>query len=104
MHIQYTDLPEPKSLPEGSDDLNTRRRTKTVVLLSDSLSVPSNTGMRTPEIIDESRESFWIIISGEGTMTRGDETTQIRPRDLIITPRREFPIRSCCWRYTRQMV
>ena len=85
MRIQYTDLPEPRSLPEGTtleyatQDQDCRSLERFAIRTLDP-------GMRTPEIIDESRESFWIIISGGGTMARGDETTQIRPRDLIITP------------------
>ena len=85
MHIQYTDLPEPRSLPEGTT-LEYGTQDQDCRSLERFAIRTLNAGMRTPEILDESRESFWIIISGEGTMTRGDETTQIRPRDLIITP------------------
>lgn len=85
MHIQYTNLPEPRSLPEGmtleyaTQDQDCRSLERFTIRTL-------NAGMRTQEIIDESRESFWIIISGDGTMARGDETLQIRSRDLIITP------------------
>ena len=85
MHIQYTDLPELRSLPEGTT-LEYATQDQDCRSLERFAIRTLNAGMRTPEIIDETRESFWIIISGEGTMTRGDETTQIRPRDLIITP------------------
>ena len=85
MHIQYTDLPEPKSLPEGAT-LEYATQDQDCRSLERFAIRTLNAGMHTPEIIDESRESFWIIISGEGTMTRGDGTTQIRQRDLIITP------------------
>ena len=102
MHIQYTDLPEPKSLPEGTT-------LEYATLDQDCRSLEwfairtLNAGMRTPEIIDESRESFWIIINGKGTMTRGDETLQIQPRDLIITPPGTASF-AHGWGYARQMV
>ena len=85
MHIQYTNLPAPKSLPEGTT-LEYATQNQDCRSLERFALRTLNAGKRTPEIIDEVRESFWIIISGEGTMIRGDETTPIRPRDLIITP------------------
>ena len=92
MHIQYTDLPEPKSLPEGAT-LEYATQDQDCRSLERFAIRTLNAGMHTPELIDESRESFWIIISGEGTMTRGDETTQI-DRETCSSRRREFPIRS----------
>ena len=65
MRIQYTDLPEPRSLPEGAtleyatQDQDCRSLERFAIRTLDPV-------MRTPEIIDESRESFWIIISGGG--------------------------------------
>ena len=65
MHIQYTNLPAPKSLPEGTT-LEYATQNQDCRSLERFAIRTLNAGKRTPEIIDEVRESFWIIISGEG--------------------------------------
>ena len=85
MHICYADLPAPKSVPEGIV-LAYPTQNQDCRWLEQFAIRTVNPGMRTPEIIEDSRESFWIIISGEGTMVRDGETSPVRQRDLIITP------------------
>lgn len=84
MHVRYVDVPTSKSVPEGTI-LEYQTQNQDCRTLGRFAIRTVNPGMSTSEIVDESREFFWIVISGDGTIIRGDEIFPVRSRDLIIT-------------------
>jgi mannose-6-phosphate isomerase-like protein (cupin superfamily) len=85
MHIRAIDLPAPDSV-FGETILEYPTQTQDCRSLERFALRTLEIGNRTAPFIDNTRESFWIIISGRGTMTRGNEIFSVRPRDLVITP------------------
>lgn len=85
MHLRYADLSLPQSLPNGKvlvyPTINQDCRT-----LNHFNRRALNSGCSTSNFIHPSVESFWVIISGTGTMKLGSETFTVQPRSLIIIP------------------
>jgi len=85
MHLRYADLSLPQSLPNGKvlvyPTINQDCRT-----LNHFNRRALNSGCSTSDFIHPSVESFWVIISGTGTMKLGSETFIVQPRSLIIIP------------------
>ena len=85
MHLRYADLSLPQSLPNGKvlvyPTINQDCRT-----LNHFNRRALNSGCSTSDFIHPSVESFWVIISGTGTMKLGSETFTVQPRSLIIIP------------------